>query len=179
MIEQVKGLASEGYSKRQVCEKLKLTRYALYKLLESNHIEWKPVGKTKGCRLRVRRMRSRTVRDRMSRDAAASGRAKLYDVGDGRMLTRGQIAREIGGHLQTVAWRIKNGHTGADLLRPADSRRGARPQKYVYETGLTAADWEQIVNYAREHTPRRAAEIFGLPLGAVKAMLRGEDWRVE
>lgn len=179
MIDAVKQLASQGYSKREVCRQLSLSRYALYKMLESQEVKWRPPGKTRNCRARVKKMRSADVRDRMARQAAEDGRAKLYHVGNDRWLTRGQIAREIGGTLQTVAWRIDNGHTGEALLRPADSRKGGRSRAYVYETGLSTSDWEQVLEYAQQRSPRIAAETFGVPIGAVRAMLRGEDWRVE
>jgi transposase-like protein len=179
MIDEVKQLASQGYSKREVCRRLGLSRYALYKLLEGHEVKWKPVGQTNSCQARAERNRSREVRDRLALNAVQRGVAELYDVGDGRMLTRGQIARETGARLQTIAWRVRHGHRGADLLRPADSRRGGKPRKHVYVTGLTVADWEQVLEYARQRSPRIAAETFEVPLGAVKAMLKGEDWRVE
>lgn len=175
-VDEVVRLAKQGCSRMEVQRRLGVSMYWL-KQLEG--VPWPKRGRSRGCRARIRANKRPEAREWLRQQAIDAGRAPTYDVGDGRWLTAGQIAQEIGGTIQGVKDRIKAGRKGADLLKKADSRRGARPRKHVYETGLSTDEWQIVLEHARRVNVRAAALMYGVPIGAIRAMLNGEDWRVE
>lgn len=175
LAQKVRELAKEGHSRMEVSRRLGVSRHAL----RAYEADWRPRGKTLQCRARAQGNRTQASRDNLRQQAIAGGRAKLIDVGNGRQMTIGQVAQTLGCSRHAVIYRIKAGARGAALLAPARKRQGGRPKHYVWQTGLSVKEWQVVLDYARQHNVRRAGNKFNLPVGAISALLRGEDWRVE
>lgn len=96
-------------------------------------------------------------------------RAKKYDVGDGRRLTIREICDETGAPLHTVRVRVRRGVRGKRLL-----------DRYkCWYLGLRDSDLDIVADFARRHTVKWTYEKFGVPVGAIRCLLRGETWRVK
>lgn len=66
-----------------------------------------------------------TLRNRLFNETAKTATARpvatknmRFDVGDGRLLTRNEIAKETGLSYSTVKYRLENGYKGKQLLEP-------------------------------------------------------------
>jgi hypothetical protein len=101
--------------------------------------------------------------------------AYLVDMPDGRVITIPQAAKEIGVHRDTLLRRYWAGDRGERLMRPpAKERRAGK----TYKLGLSVKEIDNVRQYATGHGIHAARDKFGIPTGAVKCIVNGEDWRL-
>ena len=94
------------------------------------------------------------------------------------MMTVREIAADTGLSEQTVRVRLHRGHdvfaSGNELKKTA--RKGPRNKTWTVQ--MSRSDWSVVLDYAREKSAKSASCKFGVPQGAISALLRGEAWRV-
>lgn len=179
MYNTIKKLAAKGHSKTYVGKVVGRHPETLRRI---PGITWPRQGHSIEVWQYRERQKDPDFRAWRSRVALEERRGKKYDVGDGRKLTAREIATEIGLSETSVRGRIRRGSRGSDLLRPPKKILNGPPLFDRYKTwtlDLSESDWEVVLDYARETTPVRASRKLHVPVGAIKAMLRGDTWRVK
>lgn len=175
----VRELAAKGHSKTYVGKVVGRHPETLRKI---PGITWPRQGHSLEVWRYRERQKSPDFRAWRSRVILEEKRGKKYDVGDGRELTAREIAEEVGLSASSVRGRVRRGSQGSDLLRPPKMPINGPPKYNRYETwtlNLSQSDWKIVLDYARETTPVKASRKLQVPVGAIKAMLRGETWRVK
>gem|GEM_PF-5414005 len=111
------------------------------------------------------------------RDAYREGRRSnaVYIELDGERVTLAEASRRRGLTLSCIYQRYRAGDRGQRLLRPQE-KRYRRPKTYNLE--LSMRDWEIVLDHAKRVSIDAAAIRYGVPYGAITAMLRGEWERV-
>lgn len=120
------------------------------------------------------------VREKISkklRDAYREGRRSnaVYIELDGERVTLAEAARSRGLTLSCIYQRYRAGERGQRLLRPQE-KRYRRPK--TYHLNMTMREWEIVLDHAKRISIDAAANRYGVPYGAITAMLRGEWERV-
>lgn len=73
-------------------------------------------------------------------------------------------------------------------LREYCARHGINyPRKYNgssktetgWELDISVRQWGRIIAYANRESPEAAAEVYGVPLGAVEAAISGDEWSLD
>ena len=108
------------------------------------------------------------------RDAYREGRRSnaIYIELDGEWVTLAEAARRRGLTLSCIYQRYRAGERGQRLLRPQKKRyRRAK----TYHLNMTMREWEIVLDHAKRVSIDAAANRYGVPYGAIAAMLRG-DW---
>ncbi len=105
----------------------------------------------------------------------AQGRARLIEH-KGKRLPLTTAARQAGIHPATLYTRYRAGWKGKQLFKKPHPTQG-KPDA-VYSLGLSVSDLQHVLEYARAKSINAAANKFGVPQGAIRAMLMGEWERV-
>lgn len=122
--------------------------------------------------------RLRVRRNGLLRQCARLGIRWPYDPADrapkpiwcrGRWWSFAQVAREVGTSRERIKRRYDRGDRGERLFRPV-----RRWGDGAWEVGLSCAEWQSVLEFARQSGVSWAATQFGVPRGAIQAALRGE-----
>ena len=173
--DRLQRLASQGYSKTDAAKAVGLHRHTVSKVTT---IDWPPQGFSRKVIAHRERQQTDKWRRRRSQQVLARQDGKKYNVPDGRMMTVREIAAESGLSEQTIRTRLRRGHdvfASANELRKT-ARKG--PRNKTWTVHMSQSDWSVVLEYAREKSAKSASCKFGVPQGAISAVLRGEAWRV-
>lgn len=152
--DALRDLAFSGLTVPEVAERYGVSKYAIRSLKSRLGVDWRwPEGRS-------------TIHHRRENPT----RMVVVEY-QGERITLAEVARLSGVRYSTVHMRYQRGVRGDALGAPAT---GNGPPPSQYELGLSVRDWNIVAAFARENGVKRAAEKFGVPKGAVSAVLRGE-----
>lgn len=164
--------AAKGYSRRMTAQELGVPVPTFYVACRAvcPDVEWP--GRNEGLR-----------RQEVYREMVESARQRFKDQGrailvehDGELVSLTEAARARGISPRTVYGRYRSGRRGRRLWSKPHPTKG-KPNAH-YNVGLTLAEWEMVAAYAKERSVVAASSKFGLPQGAINAILAGEWERV-
>lgn len=164
--------AAKGYSRKGAAEDLGMRVATFIQALHAicPDVDWPAPNQSIGRRAANRQI-ARLARQRM-RD---QGRAIMVEH-QGKRMSLTELARANDLSPSTVIDRYHAGRSGSDLLTKPHPTQG-KPDA-VYELGVSLSEWEIIADYARERSIAAAYRKFGVPKGAISAVLADELERV-
>lgn len=167
--EIVAGYAARGYSRKMTARELGIhpATFACACRRMAPHVQWPGRNDSIGSRSAYQ---ARARSTRAARKANGSAHVVEYR---GKQMTLGEAAECSGIDYNTLYARYRQGRP---LFVPVQAGKGRGLP--LYDIGWSVRDLSQVVEFAREHGVRKAVNKFGIPQGAISAMLRGEWERV-
>lgn len=163
-------LARKGYSRRMAAEACGISKTTLCRRTRKLDIPWPTENKSL-----ARQLAYRTTIPAKMRESWRS-KATLVEF-DGSLVSLREAAERAGVNYKTLCRRYQRGVRGKALFRQPQTRAGRH--KRNYRLGITVAEAEIIIAYARDRSVRAASRKFDIPLGAVNALLNGDWHRID